>query len=117
MKVGDEESCQRNVARSVDAGAIGGDPGSSSRAGIDLDTDAAGPELAGRRDHEAAIATAQIEDDVLCADRGHPQHLDTDLRRRGDEENVGTGKCARKSAQPTRAARAREQQERRSLTR
>jgi hypothetical protein len=44
----------------------------------------------GSGDHQAAVAAAEIVDDVLGRYRRQPEHLHADLLRRGDEENVGT---------------------------
>ena len=50
---------------------------------VDVDADAAGAELLGGGNDDAAVAGAEIVEDVVLADLGHLQHLRDDLLVRG----------------------------------
>ena len=107
-QVGREEILPEKGRALGDPGGARGVAAGPDQAGIDLDADAAGPEVAGGGDHDPSVAAAQIEDDVPRSHRGHPEHLEADGLRRADEEDVG----ARKALAQPGAAGQRDQRDR-----
>jgi hypothetical protein len=69
---------------------------------VDLDADAAGPEVTGRRDDQAAVAGAQIVDHVRRPDPGQLEHLVHHLGRGHEKGHVDAR---------MRSARGREEQD------
>ena len=56
---------------------------------VELDPEAARAELLRRRDHDAAVARAEIHHEVVGSGAGELEHAVHHLIRRGDERNAG----------------------------
>src|SRR5205823_1668741 len=58
--------------------------------GVQIDADALGAELLGGGGHDAAVAAAEVKDEVVLGDLGHVEHLLDRVLRRGGVDLVVT---------------------------
>ena len=89
LEVGLEQIADDERDAMCDFRFVGGAPRQLDQLRIDLDADAARAVFLRRDDRDAAIARAEVVDDVAGADAGELQHRIGDVVARRSEMNVG----------------------------